>query len=452
MSLTNLGISSLFSTLSSNINSKLNTSLNDRIGSECLTPPGGNTTPHPNLVDNRLPGISHSSFGQVRPSFCYRPKSVLPVVGRQRHYSPFSRPSLSPSRSVSSGNGGSDNVSARSPPLSDKSPHSQDDLRVYSGDGYFDAPPLLPHEHVHPSCNPVTPPTSTSDASSPSASSVNLLPGKPTDIDTSVQQLQAVKSAPSSLIAQGHNQVKSKQDEGQPRASRQGMPGRRHTHAAYAQVSSSALTAPTVATAQLSNPAIAHLTSASRPRSGSQSAEELRKLTYKGRGSGHSFDQNTPPYSPRIRSEEEEEEKKKNLHTATKPTFPSTSTSTPNTSSSLKDSQDGSGPLPPKGKLSVLISEGRNLRANVDPYVVCQFQRSEYISKGPINANAQEANKRRLMGGTPIKKSEGDSGQPVAIPMKSRQSSNTSIGDVRDLRSDESEKGTDPRWEHKATL
>lgn len=443
MALTNLGIPSLFSTLSSNINSKLAPSLIDPIGSECLTPPGGNTTPHPNPVDNRLPEIKHSSFGQVRPSLCYRPKTVLPVVGQQRHPSPLSRESLSPSRSVCSGNGGADNLSARSPTSSDRSPYSQDDFRAHGNGDYFDAPPLLSHEHVRPSCNSVTPPTSTSDASSPSASSVNMAAGKVTDVNLSVQRLQLIKSAPSSLIAQRQNQARLKQGEGRRQADRPGMSGRRHTYATYARVPST-LTAPTVATAQLSSPAPAHLTSASRPHSGSQSAEELRKLTDSGRGNGHSSDQNTPPYSPRRRSEED------NISVTTKP--PTTSPSASATSSSLKESQDGSGPLPPKGKLLVLISEGRNLQANVDPYVVCQFQRSEYISKGPINPNVVEASRCRLTGGSPTRRTEEDLVQPVAIPMKSRQSSNTSIGDLRDSRPDESEKVTDPKWEHKATL
>ena len=443
MALTNLGLSSFFSTLSSSINSKLAPSLIDPIGSECLTPPGGSATPHPNPVDNRLPGISHSSFRQVRPSLCYRPKSVLPVVGQQRHSSPLSRQSLSPSRSVGSGNGGSDNISARSPPSADKSPYSQDDIRDCSNAGYFDAPPLLSHEHVHPSYNSVTPPTSTSDASSPSASSVNMLAGKAADTDVYVRRPQYIKSAPSSLIAQRYSQARSKQGEGQRQVGRPGMPCRRHTHAAHAQASST-LAAPTVATAQLSNPATAHLTSASRPRSGSQSAEELRKLTDIGRGSGHPTDQNTPPYSPRRRSEEDDPS------AITKPIAASASTSA--TSSSLREVQDGSGPLPPKGKLSVLISEGRDLQANADPYVVCQFQRSEYISRGPINANLPETSKRRLIGGTSTRMTEGDIGQTVPIPMQSRQGSNTSTGELRDSRPDELEKVTDPKWGHKATL
>ena len=443
MTLANLGISSLISKLSSNINDKLTPSLVDPLGSACLTPPGGDATPFPNPIDNRLPGISHSSFGQVRPTFCSRHKSALPALGQQVRSSPLSRQSLLPSGSVGGGNGGPENISARSPSSSDSSPHSHGEFRDVRKNDYFDTPPLLPHEHFHaPNC--LTPPTSPSAASSPSASSVNVLAGNASGVEKTAPPPQPAGSKAAAPTDQRHDQVTAKRESGMPTSGQRGVLGRRHTYAAYAQLSSM-LTAPTVATAQLSNPAISHLTAASRPRSGSQSAHELRKLTDSGRG--RCVDQNTPPYSPRSRSQGETVAK------AVK--SPDAPTSTPAPASNVttqSSSTDGSGPLPPKGKLSVLISEGRNLRASVDPYVVCQFQRSEYISKGPINTAAAESNRRKLKGGAAMKRTDSESGRPLAIPMKSRQSSNTSAGDSRDPTSDESGKMTDPKWEHRATL
>lgn len=443
MTLANLGISSLISKLSSEINDKLNPSLAKPLNSECLTPPGGNVTPFPNPVDNRLPGISHSSFGQVRPTFCHRPKSTVPVVGQQDRSSPLSRQSLLSSGQVGGGNGGPGINSARSVTSSDSSStRSQVASRDGRRDDYFDAPPLLPHEHFHPAgC--LTPPTSPSAASSPSASSVNVLAGKVSDTEAPAPSLQAAKSKATAPIGERRGQATTKDEKNAPKGSQRGVLGRRHTYASNVQLSG-ILTTTTIATAQLSNPAISNLTSAPRPRAGSQSAHELRRLTDGGRG--RNADQNTPPYSPRTQSRSE------TVATAVKSSDPSTSTSAPTSNAAQRSGADTSGPLPPKGKLSVLISEGRGLRASVDPYVVCQFQRSEYISKGPINAVGAEPNKRKLAGGAFIGRADSDPRRPVAIPMKSRQSSNTSAGDAREAKVDEAGKVTNPKWEHQATL
>ena len=107
---------------------------------------------------------------------------------------------------------------------------------------------------------------------------------------------------------------------------------------------------------------------------------------------------------------------------------------------------------PPKGKLSVRISEARGLRPSHDPYVVCVFEWNEYISKGPKPKPTDiiEMEPEDLMRGIPMKRSGSDMGQPIAIPMKSRQSSNTSLPDQRDFRDRRST--TDPKWDHEATL
>jgi len=103
----------------------------------------------------------------------------------------------------------------------------------------------------------------------------------------------------------------------------------------------------------------------------------------------------------------------------------------------------------PKGKLSVSISEGRGLRPSIDPYVVCQFQWAEYISDGPRN-DASKKDKRNA-GPLHIRRADGDLGKPMAIPMRSRQSSNNGTS------SDPRENGnmsdvTNPKWEHEAIL
>ncbi|OAG24115.1 serine/threonine-protein kinase SCH9 [Alternaria alternata] len=96
----------------------------------------------------------------------------------------------------------------------------------------------------------------------------------------------------------------------------------------------------------------------------------------------------------------------------------------------------------PKGKLAVTISEGRGLRPSTDPYVVCQFQWAEYISDGPRH----DESKRPPM---QMKRTESQMGTPMAIPMKSRQSSNS--GHSSDPRENGSlEEVTSPKWEHEA--
>lgn len=95
---------------------------------------------------------------------------------------------------------------------------------------------------------------------------------------------------------------------------------------------------------------------------------------------------------------------------------------------------------PPKGKLIVEIQEARNIVASKCPYVVCTFESNEFISKGP---------KRDTFSGDGSRDSSADRdvGRSVAIPMKSRQSSNTSLSDAGG-----SFGITNPKWEHEAVL
>ena len=176
----------------------------------------------------------------------------------------------------------------------------------------------------------------------------------------------------------------------------------------------------------------------SRYNASSELNGELEKLT-EGEYSPLT-NQATPPQTPRTRSQESK--------------MPPSGLSQTSFSSSIK-SKDTQGATvgPPKGKLSVSISEGRGLRPSVDPYVVCQFQWAEYISEGPRN----EGDVRKSLdapgrsNGFTIRRSDSDMGRPMAIPMRSRQSSNNGTS------SDPKENGqmkevTNPKWEHEAIL
>ncbi|EDU51085.1 Serine/threonine-protein kinase SCH9 [Pyrenophora tritici-repentis] len=165
----------------------------------------------------------------------------------------------------------------------------------------------------------------------------------------------------------------------------------------------------------------------SRTPSASQLTGDTEKLT---QGDFAALQQATPPQTPRTRSQE------------TKP-LPSNLSRTSNASDQSKESKTAP-VVAPKGKLQVTISEGRGLRPSTDPYVVCQFQWAEYISDGPRH---DESKKGRP--GMQMKRAESQMGTPMAIPMKSRQSSNS--GHSSDPRENGSlEEVTCPKWEHEA--
>ncbi|CAG5143763.1 uncharacterized protein ALTATR162_LOCUS1414 [Alternaria atra] len=163
----------------------------------------------------------------------------------------------------------------------------------------------------------------------------------------------------------------------------------------------------------------------SRTPSTSQLTGETEKLT---QGDFAPLQQATPPQTPRTRSQESKP-KPSNLSRAS------------NASDDSKETKTAP-VVAPKGKLAVTISEGRGLRPSTDPYVVCQFQWAEYISDGPRH----DESKRPPM---QMKRTESQMGGPMAIPMKSRQSSNS--GHSSDPRENGSlEEVTNPNWEHEA--
>lgn len=113
-------------------------------------------------------------------------------------------------------------------------------------------------------------------------------------------------------------------------------------------------------------------------------------------------------------------------------------------------------PPAPKGKLTIKIAEARGLRMCRDPYVVAVFQRSELISGGPRQIGEEEALSITPLGlgGIPIQRQGSDSGRPpMAIPMRSRQSSNTSIHDYNTFRNRAARSPlTNPKWDAEAVL
>ncbi|KAJ6136164.1 hypothetical protein N7512_001324 [Penicillium capsulatum] len=168
---------------------------------------------------------------------------------------------------------------------------------------------------------------------------------------------------------------------------------------------------------------------------------------------------NTPPLTPRAMSNEDKASEKKSVTSApqqpreSKPEENSTENPTESSTDEIvmkldeafprQSSPHNGAPVDAiKGKLLVKISEARGLRPSFDPYVVCVFQWNEYISKGA--RDGEEEKKRRQ-----IESDAEAAGRPMAIPMRSRQSSYNSA-----LEGDS--KGrcpvTDPHWDHEAVL
>ncbi|BDD60670.1 hypothetical protein MAP00_005775 [Monascus purpureus] len=116
----------------------------------------------------------------------------------------------------------------------------------------------------------------------------------------------------------------------------------------------------------------------------------------------------------------------------------------PNVSTQGASSQGGPPVGPLKGKLIVRISEARGLRPSFDPYVVCVFEWNEFVSNGAQSEEETALERRRVK-----KELEPDAGRPMAIPMKSRQSSSNSL---HSLEHKSKKTVTDPHWNLEAAF
>jgi hypothetical protein len=148
-------------------------------------------------------------------------------------------------------------------------------------------------------------------------------------------------------------------------------------------------------------------------------------------GKPSAISQSTPPQTPRTQSQAE-------------PT-PS-GADTPRSSTKIQTEGTTLGPV--LGKLSVLISEGRGLRPSVNPYVVCEFQLSQYISDGPAKDSGSDSKKPSYSNGASATAQAVMAGgrKPMAIPMRSRQSSRSG----RDTSAEQ--EVVNPKWNHRALL
>ena len=158
---------------------------------------------------------------------------------------------------------------------------------------------------------------------------------------------------------------------------------------------------------------------------------------------------NTPPLTPRALSNDGSESAKQSNRASDlqngKTTHAGTTQGTPHSSPPVG---------PPKGKLSVIVSHARGLRPSHNPYAVTVFEWIESVARPSKEEQSEyEPDSRGIeqpYGGVPIKKSRSDMGRSIAIPMKSRQSSTTSLSDQKEFKN--GRHITEPRWDHVALL
>ncbi|KAM7193536.1 Serine/threonine-protein kinase [Rhypophila sp. PSN 637] len=397
----------------------------DQIGFD--TPRSGVATPQPDLQDKRLPGIM-SYFNQVRPSSLQRllsssfrtngqaaatPEPTAPRIGGSSQAVPPSDLPLSPVEPVAC-----TASSEQGPPLL---------AHEMAGPALETSPPECDQLHPYP-----TPPTSqrsslrnyAGDAGSDKSRSGTPPTTRPVSLrQTSISDIGKGKARRSSLLAPLTATVDHSSMPAHHLANPAGRPS----------------TVP-------NSPSRSHFTDGDAGVSyESACMHHLKKLTdVSAKKSGTSTPtralssaqpSHTEVQAPTsIKKENGEGIDRTATHTPTPP---------------------GAQAPAAKGKLTIKISEAKGLRKCRDPYVVVVFQRSELISAGPRAGEDDDdaAIAAVQMGGVPIQRQGSDSGRPMAIPMRSRQSSNTSISDFTTFRNRNNRRSfTNPKWDAEAVF
>ena len=402
----------------------------DQIGSMSTTP-SGVATPRPDPADKRLPSIIHSYFGQVRA----RSSTSSSARDLSPHAAPAPNmriPSYTPNPS-------------HTLPTAPSSPRSQ------CGKADDPGPPLLPLE------------ASQQDTFS-NRVTVAPYPTPPISSPSSFHKEGEVCSDATSLSRDHDGSNICRPTLERHASGIDVMPMRTRRHTGGLNPLSNIITSSSVHAAHISNPtspsssALPNLPSKD-PHTVSAHSSLISYLEQAKLTPGVAAPpriKNTPPLTPRALSNDGVDISIKSLLT-----------SNPGQGDGLRSGKmDANGfktnpkaspspPVsPPKGKLSVKISGARGLRPSYDPYVVCVFEWNESIaSEKQTNLNMERDDSQgrdELLGGVPVKRSGSDMGRSIAIPMKSRQSSTTSLSDQKKFKI--GRQVTDPNWDHEAIL
>ncbi|KAI1074021.1 kinase-like domain-containing protein [Whalleya microplaca] len=400
----------------------------DQIGSE--TPRSGIATPQPDLTDKRQPGIL-SYFGQVRPA------SLRCSLG------PSSSPRAPETESTLPASPQEEKVTETLP---QQLPSPESDL---SKDLTPEDLPLLPHERIEvPGKVP---------SSQQATSDLHPYPTPPCSQASSErgQKMSDASGDSESGISGPSNRSSLNNRSASDLAQ---LKGRRATLASTPLTS--IVTTSSVHANHLSNPS-GHVSSTTPsspsdpvPPSGddsslfskSTSVDLLKKLTDDG---SKKNDPSTPARTPSTTRSSQAEEK-----SPSKLSGDGADTAGKHTTASSQSSGSGAQPPTQRGKLTIKILEARGLRKSRDPYVVAMFQKNELISPGPrtFEDNEDELSPPAPAGGIAIQRQGSDSGRPMAIPMRSRQSSNTSISDYNTFRNRPRRSFTSPKWDAEAVF
>lgn len=404
----------------------------DQIGLD--TPRSGVATPQPDLQDRRLPGIM-SYFGQVRPSL-------------HRLWSAPSGPFTSTARSA-----------AAAPPIASQqeephhqsvspSPMSVSPVEPVSRSPSEDqGPPLLHHEKVAlPSGQPV-----------PVKGELHPYPTPPASQRSSLRGVNTSDSGGESILRRAASTAAPPKFHKKSISGRLGLKGRRSS--LLAPVTAVVVTQSNVHARYFSNPGSRRPSTTPNSPTRAQSICEEEGAACKDSASVHQLKkltnvadfksgQNTPKRSPST-VQPSQSDGSDERRTSDGSSEVAAGTETPPTAVSAVPAA--------KGKLTIKISEARGLKKCRAPYVVAVFQRSELISGSPRlpEEDDETAISNVAMGGVPIQRQGSDSGRiPMAIPMRSRQSSNTSVTEFNTFRNKTTPRRsfTNPKWDAEAVL
>ncbi|KAJ0121234.1 hypothetical protein J7T55_008397 [Diaporthe amygdali] len=409
-------------------------------------PRSGIATPQPDLQDKRLPGIMSYFTGQVRPASLQRLWSGTFSATTRAEAAPCDAPQQGKhgeEREAEADAGHDQHLNSSPPshlPVSPAEPASRSPPEAQG-------PPLLPHETVGVLSEEKPPPES---------AEFHPYPTPPASSRSSVRGAKVGENCGDGSRQRAGSAVTPPHLHKTSISELTGMNGRRPS--ALVPVASVAVTESNVNarhfstpgsrrdSTSLTSPKHEHPTSAKKDDVSEDpaSVRQLKKLTNDvASKSGQSTPTRTLSSTKVARNDGTDERRTSDESSS------ATGTQTPPGSSAPSS-------LPAvKGKLTIKISEARGLRKCRAPYVVAVFQRSELISSGPrVDEDDDEtAISNVAMGGVPIQRQGSDSGRPMAIPMRSRQSSNTSTGEPHSFRSrSQRQSFTNPKWDAEAVF
>lgn len=410
----------------------------------------GIATPQPDLQDKRLPGIMSYFTGQVRPASLQRLWSGTFSATTRAEAAPSAQMATQQEKPEQERETKHEQHLNPSPPshlpVSPPEPAS----RSPSED---QGPPLLPHEQVGTLSEEKPPPESGSGSGS---GEFHPYPTPPASSRSSLRGAKVGENGGDASHKRAGSAVTPPPLRKTSISELTGMGGRRPS--VLVPLTSAVVTESNVHARHFSTPgscsaptsqdppAHEHHTSAKEDApEDSASVRQLKKLTNDAASkSGRSTPTRTLSSTQQVSRNDGQDERRTSEESSS-----AASTQTPAGSSAPTDASSV------KGKLTVKISEARGLRKCRAPYVVVVFQRSELISGGPREDDDDDetAISNVAMGGVPIQRQGSDSGRSMAIPMRSRQSSNTSTGEFNSFRNRKHRGSfTNPKWDAEAIL